>query len=155
MLEAIRLIAERRISEAIQEGFLDIQEWRNRPLPMAYDNIRAPFYSEAERTWDTPQDWTINGVDTLVLFIQGLASNAPEPFYVALEDQAGNRAIVTNPDAALLTATEWKEWKVPLTSFTGVNTAAAKKMYVGVGSRTAPQAGGLGTVYLDDIRVIK
>jgi hypothetical protein len=39
MLEAIRLIAERRISEAIQEGLLDIQEWRNRPLPMAYDNL--------------------------------------------------------------------------------------------------------------------
>ena len=39
MLEAIRLIAERKISEAIQNGLLDIQEWRNRPLPMSNDNL--------------------------------------------------------------------------------------------------------------------
>ena len=39
MLEAIRLIAERRISEAIQKGLLDTHGWRNRPLPMTYDNL--------------------------------------------------------------------------------------------------------------------
>ena len=39
MLEAIRLIAERRISEAIQKGLLDTHGWRNRPLPMTYDNM--------------------------------------------------------------------------------------------------------------------
>ncbi|KPJ97899.1 MAG: hypothetical protein AMJ60_10030 [Desulfobacterales bacterium SG8_35] len=39
MLEAIRLIAERRISEAIQKGLLDTQAWRNRPLPMTCDNL--------------------------------------------------------------------------------------------------------------------
>lgn len=39
MLEAIRLIAERRISEAIEKGLLDTHGWRNRPLPMTYDNM--------------------------------------------------------------------------------------------------------------------
>ena len=39
MLVAIRLIAERKITEAIQKGLLDIQEWRNRPLPMTNDNL--------------------------------------------------------------------------------------------------------------------
>ena len=39
MLEAIRLIAERRISEAIQQGLLDSREWRNRPLPMTHDRL--------------------------------------------------------------------------------------------------------------------
>ena len=39
MLEAIRLIAERKITEAIQKGLLDIQEWHNRPLPMTNDNL--------------------------------------------------------------------------------------------------------------------
>jgi len=37
MFEAMRLIAERRISEAIQNGHLDIQGWQNRPLPMTND----------------------------------------------------------------------------------------------------------------------
>ena len=39
MLKAIRLIAERKISEAIKKGLLDTQGWRNRPLPMTYDNL--------------------------------------------------------------------------------------------------------------------
>ena len=39
MLEAIRLIAERKISEALQKGQLDIEAWRNRPLPMTNDNM--------------------------------------------------------------------------------------------------------------------
>ena len=39
MIDAIRLIAERKISKAIQEGLLDNEEWRNEPLPTTYDNM--------------------------------------------------------------------------------------------------------------------
>ena len=39
MLEVIRLIAERKISEAIQNGRLDPQGWRNRPLPQTNDHM--------------------------------------------------------------------------------------------------------------------
>ena len=39
MLEAIRLIAERKISEAIQQGQFNIESWRNRPLPMTSDHM--------------------------------------------------------------------------------------------------------------------
>ena len=42
-------------------------------MPMDYNNINTPFYSEAERTWMTSQDWTLNGVDTLTLYVQGQA----------------------------------------------------------------------------------
>ncbi len=51
-------------------------------MPMAYDNTTDPFYSEAERTWDTPQDWTGNGGDTLQLYFHGW----PAKFY---ESQPG------------------------------------------------------------------
>ena len=40
-------------------------------MPLAYDNSQSPFYSEAEYTFDGPQDWTIGGVDTLSLWVQG------------------------------------------------------------------------------------
>lgn len=33
MLEAIRRIAEQKISEAVREGRLSVAGWRNRPLP--------------------------------------------------------------------------------------------------------------------------
>ena len=39
MLEAIRRIAERKISEAIRKGHLDTRGWCNRPLPMTNDTL--------------------------------------------------------------------------------------------------------------------
>jgi hypothetical protein len=39
MIEAIRIIAERKIKEAIEEGLLNIEEWRNRPLPSSNDSM--------------------------------------------------------------------------------------------------------------------
>ena len=39
MIEAIRIIAERKISEAIEEGLLNIESWRNRPLPPSNDSL--------------------------------------------------------------------------------------------------------------------
>jgi regulation of enolase protein 1 (concanavalin A-like superfamily) len=40
-------------------------------MPLDYNNTKSPFYSEAERTWDKPQDWTVNGADTLTLYFRG------------------------------------------------------------------------------------
>jgi hypothetical protein len=49
----------------------------------------------------------------------------------------------------------WTEWKIPLSSFTGVNLAKVKKLYVGVGDRKTPVADGSGRIYIDDLRVTK
>jgi len=43
-------------------------------MPLEYNNVKTPFYSEAERTFDTPQDWTVSGADTLALFYRGRAA---------------------------------------------------------------------------------
>jgi hypothetical protein len=40
-------------------------------MPLDYNNTKSPFYSEAERTFDTVQDWTANGADTFVLWFRG------------------------------------------------------------------------------------
>ncbi len=42
-------------------------------MPMEYNNVKTPFYSEAERTFDPPQNWTGHGADTLSLFYRGRA----------------------------------------------------------------------------------
>ncbi len=42
-------------------------------MPMEYNNVKAPFYSEAQRTFDTAQSWTTNGADTLSLWLRGYA----------------------------------------------------------------------------------
>ncbi len=40
-------------------------------MPLAYDNSRSPFYSEAERVWAEPQNWAANGADTLTVYFRG------------------------------------------------------------------------------------
>jgi len=126
-------------------------------MPMDYNNVITPHYSETERTWVVPQNWTINGMNTMVLYVRGTAVNGPAPLYVAVQDKNGRTAVATHPDSDVLTATQWVEWKIPLTVFSdaGVSVTAVKKMYIGAGDRKAPKAGGAGTLYVDDIRVIK
>ena len=40
-------------------------------MPFEYNNVDQPYYSEAERAWDTPQNWTIAGADELTLWFRG------------------------------------------------------------------------------------
>ncbi len=75
--------------------------------------------------------------------------------YVAVEDSAGKAATVVNPDPAAVLTTAWTEWKIPLSSFTGVNLAKVKKLSIGVGDRKTPVPNGTGRLYIDDIRVTK
>jgi hypothetical protein len=126
-------------------------------LPMDYNNVQSPWYSEAERQWKTAQDWTLKDANTLVLYVRGAAPNTPVPLYVAVEDKAGHVGVVSYADSALVTALQWTQWKIPLADFTsaGVNVAAVKKLYIGAGNRSKPAPGGAGRIYLDDIRVIK
>jgi len=42
-------------------------------MPLAYDNSSAPYYSQTTRLLDPPQDWTKGGVDTLTIYLRGMA----------------------------------------------------------------------------------
>ena len=125
-------------------------------MPFGYDNTGVTWkawYSEAQRTWETPQDWTTNHTDTLTLYFQGKADNGREPLYVGIEDSAGQIAVVTHPDANAVLATQWQKWHIALAGVraAGVDVAAVKKMVIGVGDRKNPQPGGTGRIYIDDI----
>jgi hypothetical protein len=124
-------------------------------MPLDYNNANSPWYSEAEQTWATPQNWTDNGVDTLVLFVQGRSGNGQEKLYVSLQDSANKGATVVHPNAKAALATQWTEWRIPLADFVGVNAARIKTMVIGVGDRASPKKGGAGLIYIDDIRVAK
>ncbi len=77
-------------------------------------------------------------------------SNTPDPLYVTVEDKAGKKKTVVHPDPAAVTKNAWTQWRIALSDLTGVNTAAVKKLTIGVGDRANPKAGGAGTLYLDD-----
>ena len=124
-------------------------------MPLDFNNADSPFYSETEREFASTQDWAAGGVDEMVLFVRGRAQNSPTAIYVAVEDSSGQVAVVTHPDTSVVSTTKWTEWKIPLADFAGANLARVKKLYLGLGSRTNPTAGGAGMVYIDDISVVK
>ncbi|MCU0913095.1 MAG: hypothetical protein MUC88_00855 [Planctomycetes bacterium] len=124
-------------------------------MPLDYNNIAAPFYSDAEREFAPVQDWTINGADTLVLYVYGKTANAEAKLYVGLEDASKRIATAACPDAKVVTTPKWTTWKVPLSDFAGVNGARIKRIFLRVGDKGSTASGGTGQIYVDDIRVIK
>jgi hypothetical protein len=117
----------------------------NQSMPMAYDN--AVGKSEATLTLTSNRDWTVNGVNTLVIWFRGETGNAAEQMYVTLNGNA--RIDHDDPDAA--TSTSWKEWNIDLQAFAdqGVNLANVNSITLGLSSVT----GGTGKMYFDDIRL--
>jgi len=119
-------------------------------MPVDYNNTIPPYYSEIERTWAAPQNWTANGADALVLHVRGLPTNGQDLLEVELRDSAGRTVVVPCADTTATKSREWIEWEIPFSDVADVNAAAIVKMIVRVGDRAAPAPGGAGTLYFDD-----
>jgi len=87
--------------------------------------------------------------------LAGPAGPPADRLYLTIQDSANKSATVVNPDAQILRAMNWVEWKIPLSSFTGVNLAKIKKLTLGVGDQAKPAAGRKGVLYIDDICLVK
>ena len=46
-------------------------------MPMDYNNTNSPWFSEAERTWATAQNWMFGDVNTLVVHFRGQVPGLP------------------------------------------------------------------------------
>ncbi|MBU2635169.1 hypothetical protein KJ841_01680, partial [Patescibacteria group bacterium] len=116
-------------------------------MPFFYDNTGSAAYSEGERTFAVPQDWTKHGIKALTLYFHGDPNNAAEQMYVKLN---GSK-VTYDGDAANLTQTAWQPWNIDLVGFTGVNLSNVTELSIGLERIGA--AGGKGVVYFDDIRL--
>ncbi|MCP4612885.1 MAG: hypothetical protein GY845_29685 [Planctomycetes bacterium] len=121
----------------------------NQSMPFEYNN--AVGKSEATLTLTDTRNWTVNGVNRLVIWYIGDAANAAEPMYVVLNGSAV--VINNNPNAAQVDV--WTEWSIDLQAFAdqGVNLSNVTSITIGLGNRNNPVAGGAGMLYFDDIRL--
>jgi hypothetical protein len=110
-------------------------------MPLIYNGSR----SEAERTFDPPQDWSGHGITALALFFHGDPDNAGAPLYVKIN---GTKATYNN-GAASTTSPFWKQWNIDLASL-GVNLKSVRTLTIGVGDGSASAA---GTIFIDEIRL--
>jgi internalin A len=126
-------------------------------MPLYYKNADEPYYSQTDRTWPAPQDWTVNGMDTFELYFRGASDNGQGQLYLSIEDDAGQIALMIYPDPNAVLTEQWQKWSVPLADLVadGIDVTSIRKLSIGVGDPDNPQPGGIGIIYIDDIRVIQ
>jgi hypothetical protein len=121
----------------------------NQSMIYRYDN--AGKTSEATLMLVWPRDWTEEGVTKLSLWVNGIADNAADRIYVALN----GTAVIYHDDASATQIEGWTEWVIDLAAF-GVNLTNVNSISIGVGTKNTPSpSGGTGTIYVDDIRLIR
>jgi len=78
-------------------------------------------------------------------------SNTSDQLYVSLADNAGHaKSVLADSDAVFQSA--WTQWRIPFSSFAGVDMSQIKTMTIGVGSRSNPQHGS-GAILIDDVMI--
>jgi hypothetical protein len=108
-------------------------------MPFYYDATTEGI-SEATRTFDPAQDWTLYGVQGLTLWFFGDPTNTAGQMYV----KVNGSKVAYDGDADSLLRKPWQKWYIPLSSFSGVNLKKVTSMVIGV-------TGGVGVLYIDDI----
>ena len=107
-------------------------------------------FSNVTTTGNVSGQWTGRDI--------GIASNAAEPMYVALSNVTGAPAVVANENPAAATIDIWTEWPIPLQAFAdqGIDLSNVDSIAIGLGSNSGlTSAGGSGTMYFDDIRLLR
>ena len=94
---------------------------------------------------------TVTGNWQALAIGMAMPGNDPAPLYLVVEDKAGKKKTVVNPNPGATATAAWTQWRIPLSDLTGVNVAAVKKITIGVGDATSPKAGPAGMLYIDDI----
>ncbi len=108
-------------------------------MPFYYTNSGG-VASQTERTFDTPQDWTIGGAQTLSIPFRGQIDNTGT-LYVMI-----NNAKVTYPrDAANMARSVWQAWNIDLTAV-NTNLQSVTTLVIGVDGSSAS-----GLILIDDI----
>jgi regulation of enolase protein 1 (concanavalin A-like superfamily) len=85
-------------------------------MPFEYNNVNTPYYSEAQRTFDTPMDWTVSGADTLALWYRG--------YPLGFVDKGGNAFTVSSAGSDIWNNTD--EFRFVYKQLTGNGSITAK-----------------------------
>ncbi len=138
--------------------FLATDGQGNNSMRFEFQNQWPPYYTEATRTFGSPQDWTAHGVQTLSLFFIGEKENVEHPMYIILEDAAGQSLKVEHPYTWACESELWREWNIALDQFAaaGLDLTSIAKITFGLGSGAnsgqAPED-DRDVVYIDPIRL--
>ncbi len=112
-------------------------------MPLQYDNTAGASLSETDRTFTPAQDWTAEGVNTLVVHFRGAADNTGQ-----LYAKINGTKVPYNGKPGDIASRTWIAWNIDLAAL-GVNLKSVKTLTLGI------EGSGKGILYIDDIRLTK
>ena len=112
-------------------------------MPIYYDNTVAPGYSEADHTLTPGENWTAEGVTTLVVHFRGATDNTGQLYL-----KINGTKVPYGDDPADITSRRWVAWEVDLASV-GVSVTNVTTLTIGI------EGGETGVLYVDAIRLTK
>lgn len=120
-----------------------------------YQNQYEPFMTEAIRTFDEPQDWTVVNPEALVVFFRGRKANVEQQIFLRIEDAGGNQVTIDQPYTYATQSEFWRSWSIDMSEIVdaGVDITAVAKIAIGTGNGTdSGQAGDTRDIlYIDAI----
>ncbi|MHC4535451.1 MAG: hypothetical protein ACYS6K_15980 [Planctomycetota bacterium] len=137
--------------------FLATDSMGNNSIKFELQNQFEPYFTEATRTFESPQDWTAHGVEALSLSFVGEHENYEHLMYLILEDTVGQSLKVEHPFTHAIQSDTWRIWTFTLSQFSdaGVDLSSVKKCTIGFGDGT--DSGQTGDdrdiVFIDDINL--
>ena len=103
-------------------------------MPMDYDNINSPFISEATREFSPAQNWTVEGTDTLSLWVRGY------PVAGAVDIvETGGKMSLTGSGADIWGNSD--QFTYAFKSLDGDGTMTARVVSIGPGTNTWAKGG--------------
>ncbi|GAF74176.1 unnamed protein product, partial [marine sediment metagenome] len=107
-------------------------------MPFFYSNTGTATYSEGERTFAVPQDWTAASVQTLAVHFCGTVGNTGQ-LYVKIN----GTKVPYDGQASNLALTGWQAWNIDLAS-SGAGLQSVTTLAIGIDGN-----GASGTLYFD------
>ena len=127
----------------------------NNSMRFEFQNQYDPYFTEATRTFNSPQDWTAQAVEALSLSFIGEHENMEHLMYLKLEDAAGQSFKAEHPYTYACQSDIWRQWTVALEQFSsgGVDLSNIKKLTIGFGDGTisAQEGEDIDHIYIDQI----
>jgi hypothetical protein len=137
--------------------FLATDDQGNNSMRFEFQNQYEPYLTETTRTFNSPQDWTAQGVKALSLDFIGVNENMEHLMYLKLEDADGHIGKAEHPYTHACQSDSWHQWDIALEQFSddGVDLARVKKLTIGCGSGTSSSQDGddRDFIYIDQIRL--
>ncbi len=101
----------------------------------------SPSFSEVVRDFDSPQDWTASGIQSLSIMFSGTSGNTGQ-----LYCKIGNTKVLYDGAATDLALAGWQAWNIDLSTVGGLTNV--RSLAIGVDG-----AGASGVLTIDEIRL--